>query len=106
MRTKSFTIGSDPEFIIYTGDGQFVEADTVLSQYGRVGCDGHSSTGELRPDPGENPLEHLEHVADALDELKETLDSELGESCWYVRAGSGVPGDPTGGHIHFGGLDP
>ena len=57
------TIGSDPEFLIFE-DGHPVAADRFLEggTYSKVGCDGYSFTGEIRPSPSENPISHINGV--------------------------------------------
>lgn len=68
------TFGSDPEFCFLTKGTypQVISANTVIDDpYRRkpVGCDGASSTGELRPAPGATTVKHLSHLRDLIGQL-------------------------------------
>jgi len=94
------TIGADPEFSL-TQDGEFVDADemypTRRSTYGEIGYDGHSATGELRPEPSISPVRVVDNIHFLLRRLRDLLDSDV-----MVHAGSYPCHEPIGGHLHFG----
>ena len=92
------TYGGDPEVLFYR-DGEFVEADELYdSYYDKIGCDGNSSTGELRPSPVRDPDEIAKEIKSLLQDIHyDYPDVE-------VYAGGGGDGNSTGGHIHFGGI--
>lgn len=95
------TIGSDPEFLIYDSEGTFIPANSVVprSTSAEVGTDGHSATGEMRPQYADCPRLHARNVANAIRNLKLMLPSG-----YIVRAGNGRRQEPTGGHIHIGNI--
>jgi len=94
-------IGADPEFEIRR-NGRMVEAHNLIRDPRRsaqIGLDGATSTGELRPRPG-----NAEQVAANLDRLIGRLASIIPGSDYQVVAGSGVD-LPLGGHVHFSGVE-
>lgn len=100
MSRKSITIGADPEFVIINkATNQNVSANSVLhGRYtSRLGTDGHSSTGEMRPTPNKKWYKVYEDIEVLVNELRD----EIGDERFKVIAGSGI-GAPTGGHIHIG----
>ncbi len=116
------TIGSDPEFIFEDGKGNMLESyniirpirfstcgqitpncsecrkDTLFCGHGRtsaeIGTDG--ALGELRPKPGNNPLEHVENI------------QKLFHAMTFLPSGTVIKGGTIhhnasiGGHIHIG----
>ena len=89
-------IGADPEFEWRTQGGAFVKASSVVSGlHKRLGTDGASSTGELRPRPGTPGT------------VNRSISSLIGSASKHQRyimtAGSGEDVS-LGGHIHFSGV--
>lgn len=95
------TIGSDPEFGLVDQNGKQVKAYNHLSDSTRerVGVDGHSDIGEIRPAFGHTPREHLANIAALMAQVDEKIPADI-----KITAGSMVGEDPIGGHIHFGAL--
>jgi len=94
---KKFKIGADPEFSLLR-NGDRVAACEILKggTSSRVGTDGCSSTGELRPAPCDNPFLFVKkEIVPLLKELKGLIPSNV-----KVTSGGGFR-DPLGGHIHF-----
>jgi len=95
-----YTIGADPEFIIFDA-GRKVSARDTYSQFtissGEVGYDGHSATGELRPKHARTPHELVCNIGDLILRLDEKLGSR-----YSLRGGHYQGGSPIGGHIHLG----
>lgn len=95
-----FKLGADPEFEFHTEDtNTFQSASNILgsrSFHSKVGCDGCSNTGELRPTPAETPEQLVKNIS----RLITSLYSKVRERNLNVFAGSGT-NVPLGGHIHF-----
>ena len=94
-------IGADPEFEILTNDGNtLIPANTFFKTGGdqQVGCDGHSSTGELRPTPSRNPLGLLRNTKRLVRKVARL--QGLSPHKVKVCAGGGTR-NHCGGHIHF-----
>ena len=90
-------LGADPEFVWFEGSN-FVDASRVTQgarSSAQLGTDGCYNTGELRPGPG-HPM-HVWHEINRL--LKQAA-----EYPYDMYAGSGKH-VPTGGHIHFSGIN-
>ena len=119
MSKPFFTIGSDPEFILQSkdkelADYEFVEAHDLIPDSDcrkRIGCDGCSETGELRPRYSSDPLIHFKNLQ-ALIRLSRTKYVNSLKKYFHLDdirmiAGSGLGIRPVGGHIQFGvALDP
>lgn len=97
-RGQALLIGCDPEFNIHDIMDERIYANQIFSTdpEAAIGCDGHSQTGELRPDPADCPLKLTENISNL---LKEVAD-ELGDDK-KVTTGGGGSVDPLGHHIHF-----
>ena len=90
-------IGSDPEFSLKRGEER-VPAHKYLGEQssGKLGCDGHAETGELRPDPDIDPIMFVRRqIKPLLRELHRKIPSDV-----KVTTGGGFI-DPLGDHIHF-----
>ena len=87
-------LGADPEFEWYSGN-VFVGAENVVrGTHNRLGTDGVTSTGEIRPAPGEPGT------------VIRSINIILGRAAKFnydMYAGSGR-NVPIGGHIHFSGV--
>ncbi|MBI4029098.1 MAG: hypothetical protein HY376_01915 [Candidatus Blackburnbacteria bacterium] len=124
---KIVTVGSDPEFVLsehswlLDAEQFFVDLldnniirPRVLTGYPysssrfqldlnktRIGVDGCSTTGELRPPYSDNPLIHFQNVRhsicalDRIVRLSKRRIKVFAGNCWY--------GEPMGGHLHIGG---
>ena len=98
---KTLSLGADPEFTLQSKDTKrFIPARDVLprSTHSRVGCDGCSSTGEVRPQPSNDTEGLVKNISLLFKSaqrryLKEKVD---------MRAGSLHNSQSLGGHIHFG----
>ncbi|MBM7867238.1 hypothetical protein GTO89_12135 [Heliobacterium gestii] len=106
------TIGSDPEFMLSLVPGRrMVPASRFFPRTGIVGCDNRRAFGasddlplaEVRPAPAENAAEALQQLRVVLHEANRLC--PYGNIAW-VAGSEPYPGYPTGGHIHFGGLQP
>lgn len=94
---RKLQLGADPEFSLARGS-QRVPASEILSggTSSKIGVDGASHTGEIRPDPCENPILLVrKHIRPLLKQLKDMLPKDV-----KVTTGGGFR-DPLGGHIHF-----
>lgn len=99
-------IGSDPEFCLY--NGYVIPAREVISDRkhkNRVGCDGASATGELRPRPADCPLKHAKIVGQLIARMRRSIKNQ--HPTYQLRAGSmgGTSLRSLGGHIHFSCLE-
>ncbi|MZP28572.1 hypothetical protein GTO91_02380 [Heliobacterium undosum] len=108
----SVTIGSDPEFMLSLVPGRrMVPASRFFPRTGTVGCDNRRAFGasddlplaEVRPAPAENAVEALQQLRNVLNEANRLC--PYANIAW-VTGSEPYPGYPTGGHIHFGGLQP
>jgi hypothetical protein len=90
-------LGADPEFVWFNGT-QFVNASNVTTSHrattAELGVDGACNTGEMRPKPG-TPM----HVWHGINRIL----TEAARFPYDMYAGSGR-NVPTGGHIHFSGI--
>ncbi|NIP55822.1 MAG: hypothetical protein GWN61_05525, partial [candidate division Zixibacteria bacterium] len=104
----AITIGSDPEFLVTLRDtNDVLGAREFLSYGGEIGCDGHATTGELRPPCAETPIAHTDIISRSLAGLEHKLRHHLRErglsrENYTIIGGSGFNTNPVGGHIHFG----
>lgn len=110
------TIGADPEFLFVNcteGDvlsgnvpnGSVTSANTILrgGLSGKVGCDGCSSTAEIRPSPSKDAVKLSKNIKKCLEQVNNKL-WETKRTDLQMLCGSGTPHIPIGGHIHFGGI--
>jgi hypothetical protein len=83
-----------------TRQNRFVSADTILphSSGSEIGCDGMSSTGELRPKYKPCPFEHFAEIRKI---IKNKLPAMINLANYQMFAGSGRF-TSNGGHIHLG----
>ncbi len=106
-----FHMGADPEFLLFNGtrglDAQglmrtFFQKNTglvpksqgyQLPTFGEIGWDGAASTGELRPDPSDDPLKLTNNLRQLI--------ACLGTSIPFVDFTTLSIGSPIGGHIHL-----
>ena len=100
-KSPKFTLGADPEFNLFK-DGKFVSASNYLhGTENKLGLDGHSTTGEMRPAAFFKSNQLHSEIEDILHELGKVATANRLEA----RAGSGETNrlhrDPTGGHIHY-----
>jgi hypothetical protein len=97
---KDFTMGADPEFVIYNKTtGSLLESENEVNSYSRFGADGNGITFEVRPLPSKNPLQVVSSIHNIF--TGQVLASpKLFKHEW--KAGSFYDGCPLGGHIHFG----
>ena len=99
---EDFTIGADPEFCCFKSGGDVVPADNY-SERNCFGADGGGTAFEVRPDFSTNPLRVVSNIHKSLLQLvmktPEFMDME-----WQAGSWCETPGQPLGGHIHFGGL--
>jgi len=115
------TVGSDPEFVIVTGNSvrsadeffRFLTENTdaddgdedyynaslgiEVSGAGNLGWDGAGTPGELRPIHSDSPVEHAENIAMLLRFIKNKQPSVKFRA--VQKNGHFVS---TGGHLHFG----
>lgn len=93
-------IGSDPEFNVVDLTGNRIRADSFLKtgSQEKVGCDGSSATGELRPEEKCCPLEHAEELKCLMEKLARKVGADTD---WKVVTGGGGNVAPIGHHIHF-----
>lgn len=98
--SKHITIGSDPEMDMATRQNRFVSAESILprSCSAEIGCDGMSSTGELRPAYKPCPFEHFAEIKKI---IKTKLPAMINLANYQMYAGSGRF-TSNGGHIHLG----
>jgi hypothetical protein len=102
---NTLTIGADPEFTIHSSNNpterdNFIPALRILPDphyNNKLGHDGCSSTGELRPTPSTDPF----RVYQSLDKIIHRLGKLHNDKRFFT---SGVTSNPVGGHIHFGNL--
>jgi len=97
-RTHNIKLGADPEFEWWYGS-RMVYASQVTSDRNRshtLGTDGASSTGEMRPHPGDSS-DVARHISVLIGKA-----AKLGRN-YSIYAGSGKT-VPLGGHIHFSGI--
>lgn len=101
----NLSLGSDPEFVLFEigagGQPRKVSASSVLGwdTTAPFGCDGYSSTAELRPPAGKTMDEIIENI-------KRTIAAPPRPGAfnymWAANAGNTHDYPAIGGHIHFG----
>ena len=99
LESTQIKLGADPEFEVHRRDGSFISAEAVITDYGnrkQFGCDGSSSTGEIRTDPGDPEI-----VVKSISEILTKAARQLSGYGLYAGAGTNVS---LGGHIHFSGI--
>ncbi|WP_223066279.1 putative amidoligase domain-containing protein [Paenibacillus caui] len=102
-------IGMDPEFLLYDRlRGKIVPASRFLDTAGRAGCDAVWINGrrkyplaELRPAPGGEPREAVQHLMAAMREASRQIGDK---ALAWLAGGMPQPGLPLGGHLHFSGV--
>lgn len=94
---RKLTIGADPEFEIVDEDNRLIPAHDLWGMTGEIGCDGHTSTGELRPKPAETPLALVRNIRRLIRKLASHPKIPPNAK---IQAGGGIH-ITTGGHIHF-----
>jgi len=90
------TIGCDPELAVADQHGSMVSADTKFHGEGTFGCDGASTTAELRPGYSDDPREVVANIQELMEREKEAYPHQ------GLYAGHYKFGLPIGGHIHIG----
>ena len=96
-RDRRLTVGADPEFEVLNKYDEVVRASDIISDCyleRAIGCDGHDSTGELRPSYAYSPKGLTERIRYLIMHFHEQHPG------YTMRAGAGVC-EPLGGHIHF-----
>lgn len=98
------TIGADPEFVISHPVIGKISASSIFtrSMKARAGCDGCSSTGEIRPKQECNAFKLSKNVRRCLLTVKKHLLEIERYKESKIVCGAGAHGTPIGGHIHFG----
>lgn len=103
------TIGSDPEFMIYKKNGSLCPANRILASDmpKRIGTDGCSTLGELRPLQSSNPLIHAKNTGVLIKEVSRIVSQRSTEPLILTSCPmGGEQGEySTGGHIHLGGKE-
>ena len=97
-------IGSDPEYI-FVGAKKKPICTKLFRKLanGKIGCDGHNYTGEIRPMPEEQPLIHMENVHSLIKVIQRYSPKALAGNYVTIKEDAdGRMGEPLGGHIHFG----
>ncbi|QGG46876.1 putative amidoligase domain-containing protein [Heliorestis convoluta] len=111
QQKSKLTIGSDPEFMLSLQPGhRMVPASRFFPRQGVVGCDSRRAFGasddlplaEVRPEPAQSANEAVEKIRAA---LREAIKLCPYANIAWVAGSEPYPGYPTGGHIHFGGID-
>lgn len=107
--SSAMMIGMDPEFLLIDQTrNKVVSASRYLNRLGIAGCDAIRIQGraiyhiaELRPSPGHEPDEMLEHLLHAFS----AASARISDKSLVWKAG-GMPrrGYPLGGHLHFSGI--
>ncbi|WP_051331220.1 putative amidoligase domain-containing protein [Aneurinibacillus terranovensis] len=105
-------LGADPEFMLRTPGGKLVVASRYFPKKGVVGCDRvwlrgdlshkHLPLAELRPEPAQEPKELLRNLYYAMLLGNRKVNEPNIE---WVAGGLPFSGYPTGGHIHFSGVE-
>src|SRR5690242_227464 len=99
MSKQNFTIGFDAEFVILDKNGEQVNAKDCASADNSFGYDGHSTTGEARVEPSQNPIQLVSNLQKVF--LKKfNTDRRFFE--FNLEAGSCKFNSPLGAHIHLG----
>ncbi|MTV47961.1 hypothetical protein GJ688_03080 [Heliobacillus mobilis] len=111
-REAVFSLGSDPEFMLFLTPGQrMVPASRFFPRTGVIGCDNRRAFGasddlplaEVRPEPAKTVTDAMKQLRSALHEANRLC--PYSNVAWYAGS-EPYPGYPIGGHIHFGGLRP
>jgi hypothetical protein len=105
-RKERVMLGSDPEFLLLSPQGNVVFADRFLTRDGEVGCDAIVLSGhrlilplaELRPQPSTDPRELARNLLSSMQLAARAIPDE---SLAWLSGGMPVGGFPLGGHIHF-----
>ncbi|NOU99079.1 putative amidoligase domain-containing protein [Paenibacillus planticolens] len=105
-RKERVMLGTDPEFLLLSPQGQVVFADRFLTRVGEVACDAIVLSGhrlilplaELRPQPSTDPRELVKNLQSAMQIAARSITDE---SLAWLSGGMPVGGYPLGGHIHF-----
>jgi hypothetical protein len=100
---STLTIGSDPELQLVsplTGErvsaNSFIHGDTLSIPFG---CDGHSSTAELRPGIANDPIEHARQIKNLLlNHAKQASYQDVFRLNFFCSDFD----ESIGGHIHLG----
>ncbi|MHA2044129.1 MAG: putative amidoligase domain-containing protein [Candidatus Thorarchaeota archaeon] len=97
-RGEALLIGCDPEFNVHDIMDERIHANQLFSTdpEAQIGCDGHSQTGELRPEPADCPLKLTDHIGELMFEIANTIGDDK-----KVTTGGGGNVDPLGHHLHF-----
>lgn len=97
-RGEALLIGCDPEFNIHDMLDERIYANTLFSTdpEAEIGCDGHSQTGELRPQPAGCPVKLTENISKLLNDIARDFGNDK-----KITTGGGGDVDPLGHHIHF-----
>jgi hypothetical protein len=103
----SVTLGADPEFVLFDGNGKIVPASRYFQREGDAGCDSVVIRGvrrfplaELRPSPSPEPDAVL---ADVRRLLASAARRTAGEPLVWRAGGMPARGLPLGGHVHLSG---
>jgi hypothetical protein len=93
-------IGADPEFLLFTADGQIVKANHVMAKPGPIGSDG--AMAEVRPDPSASPeglVSNIRKIFSNKSLVKVIEPYNWMAGCYYKDSQRDYP---IGGHIHIG----
>jgi hypothetical protein len=93
-------VGADPEFLLFTKEGDVVHANSIMSKSGIIGSDG--AMAEVRPKPSTSPDGLINHIKQAF--LDKTLTNAISQydwkaGCYYQNS---MRDYTMGGHIHVG----
>lgn len=106
MQYEAILLGADPEFELADESGSIISADTVVHDgvgaNKKIGHDGHSRTGEIRPDPQDDPIKLTREFKKLLYQISQH-ENFLPDGKMFVGGGTT---QRTGGHIHVSGIDP
>lgn len=95
-----FTMGLDAEFALESRRGTLVPAhDYLPGTTARFGTDGNSTIGEVRPNPGETPIELVTNLKST---LQRGVTRHLRMNKHRMVANGYRHGYALGAHIHFG----
>jgi hypothetical protein len=108
-RDTEILLGTDPEFLLCTHDGQVVFASNFLQRSGEVGCDSIVlpdrrrlfPLAELRPAPAVEPEQLVRNLRLSLRKAARLIRDD---GLAWVAGGMPVRGFPLGGHIHLSGV--
>jgi len=105
---KDFTIGADPEFLIFDENNEIIAADKWGNEEDNFGADAGDINFEVRPTPSYSPLEVVNNIHEIF--LQQIFKESKFANVYSWKAGSYFSphrsfydnGYPLGGHIHFG----